>query len=98
MPIYDLRGVWLGGGLPSAGPNLPDDSEIRLEEEEEKLLDWEPGKESGALYCNEEEDGKIDRDPYDNTRDSVTGDLLPPDLVQKAHGDEIDFMSEWKIE
>ena len=71
--------------------------EIQLGDQEEKLEDWNPGKDPVTEYCRESEDPEIDGKDYDTIRDSVTGDLLPSKLVEKAHDEEIMFMNDWKV-
>ena len=83
LPVYDLS-------------NHDDKLEVQPDDDNTKLEDWEPDTTGRAEYCTEgEADSLHHTEPI--TTDSVTGDVLPADLVRKAHEEEIQFMNDWKV-
>ena len=83
LPVYNLSNQ--GDKLEV----LPDDNNISLE-------DCEPDTTGRAEYCTEgDTDNLHHAEPI--TTDSVTGDVLPADLLRKAHEEEIQFMNDWKV-
>ena len=67
--------------------------EVRPEDTDNTLEDWETGGDMGPEYCAEDEGGDDGHHHHPKTTfDSVTGDILPAKLVEKAREEEIAFM------
>ena len=75
MPVYDLS-------------KEEKELEVTVRNEITQYDDWDPHQDLQPEYCRTEEECE-DAQEYVNTRDSVTGDVLPPRPVQKAHADEV---------
>ena len=73
------------------------DLEVTVGSEIAQYDDGGPHQDLPPEYCRTGEECE-DSQEYANTRDSVTGDVLPPRLVQKAHADEVELMKELKTE
>ena len=83
LPVYDLS-------------NSSEKLEVVPDNNGDQYEDWEPNTLGKAEYSDEEENNQ--ETPTETiTTDSVTGDVLPADLVRKAHDEEIEFMDDWKV-
>ena len=81
MPVYNLN-------------KLESKLEVKPEDNGGEYRDWENTAEpeywddGGSEYAGSESG---------DVRDSVTGDILPSNLVNAAHEEEIKFMEDWDV-